>query len=47
VSTLFSKDLAAGKHSINFDASSLSTGVYFYKLESGDYVSVKKMMLMK
>jgi hypothetical protein len=47
VSTLFSKDLAAGKHSINFDASSLSTGVYFYKLESGDYVSVKKMMLLK
>jgi len=37
----------AGKHSISFDASNLPSGVYFYKLQSGDFVTSKKMILMK
>jgi hypothetical protein len=47
VSTLVSKEFEGGNHSINFDASTLPSGVYFYRLESGDFVAVKKMMLLK
>ena len=36
-----------GKHSVNFDAGELSSGIYFYKLEAGDYVDSKKMILLK
>jgi len=32
---------------MKFDASGLAAGVYFYKLESANYVSVKKMILLK
>jgi hypothetical protein len=39
--------LAAGFHELNFNASNLPTGVYFYKLESGKQLAVKKMMLLK
>jgi len=37
----------AGVHKINFDASSLNSGLYFYKLEAGSFNAVKKMMLTK
>jgi hypothetical protein len=39
--------LAAGFHELNFNASNLPTGVYFYKLESGKQLAVKKMMMLK
>jgi hypothetical protein len=41
------KAMNAGYHEITFDASHLSSGIYFYKLEAGDFVNVKKMMLLK
>ncbi len=47
VATLVNQDLQAGKYTYNFDASRLSSGVYFYTLESGKNVSTKKMMLIK
>lgn len=47
VATLVSEELSFGTHQVSFDASSLSSGVYFYKLESGKQVNVKKMMLLK
>ncbi|MBK8984256.1 MAG: T9SS type A sorting domain-containing protein [Ignavibacteria bacterium] len=37
----------AGYYSINFNASNLSSGIYFYKLSANDFTSVKKMMLVK
>ncbi len=37
----------AGNYSVTFDGSGLSGGVYFYKLEAGDFVEVKKMILIK
>lgn len=37
----------AGNYSIEFDASALSSGVYFYKLVSGNFSDVKKMILLK
>ena len=47
VVTLVNERLNAGYHEFSFDASSLSNGVYFYKLESGDFNKIKKMMLIK
>ncbi len=36
-----------GSYTVNFDASNLSSGVYFYKLAAGDFISIKKMILLK
>ncbi len=47
IETLVDKDMASGYHEINFDASGLSSGVYFYKVTSGKFVETRKMLLMK
>jgi hypothetical protein len=47
VSTLVSERLTAGKHSYDWDAGNHASGVFLYKLQAGDYVGVKKMILMK
>ena len=47
VETLYSGNKSAGEYSITWDASHLSSGVYFYKLVSGSNVITKKMMLIK
>lgn len=47
VMTLINKDMKAGHHEVSFNASKLNSGVYFYKLEAGNFSSIKKMMLIK
>ena len=48
VRTLINNEMkSAGQYTINFDASTLPSGVYLYRLQSGDFVQVKKMMLIK
>jgi len=47
VATILNEELPAGRHSVNFNASSLSSGVYFYSIESGKNVATMKMMLLK
>lgn len=47
VQTLVNGSMNAGSYSINFDASKLNSGMYFYKLESGEFKEVRKMMLVK
>jgi len=47
VQTLIDKELEAGYYEINFDASNFQSGVYFYRIQSGDFISTKKMILMK
>jgi hypothetical protein len=37
----------AGSHEIEFDASSLSSGVYFYRLYAGSFSKTKKFMVLK
>ncbi|HJY63837.1 MAG TPA: T9SS type A sorting domain-containing protein, partial [Ignavibacteria bacterium] len=37
----------AGSYQVMWDASKFSTGVYFYRLESGNFVETKKMVLIK
>jgi hypothetical protein len=38
---------AAGKYSVKWNASNYASGIYFYKLEAGNFVQVRKMILMK
>lgn len=47
VATLVNQNLQAGSYEITFNASKLTSGVYFYKLSSGDFNDVKKMILVK
>ena len=47
VQTLLNKELAAGYHEITFDAINLPSGIYFCRMESGDFNQTKKMVLMK
>ncbi len=47
VKTLENEVKNPGYYEIEFDASKLPSGVYFYKLEAGDFSSVKKMVLIK
>ncbi len=47
IKTLVSGYKTQGKYSISFDASNLSSGVYFYQITAGDFTSIKKMMLLK
>ncbi len=47
VATLVNRDQKAGSYEVNFNASKLSSGVYFYSVESGDFKAVRKMLLMK
>ena len=37
----------AGNYELTFDATNLASGMYIYRMESGNYVSVKKMMILK
>ncbi len=37
----------AGNHSINFDAGRLSSGIYFYRLQAGDEIETRRMVLLK
>lgn len=47
VATLVNEVKTTGTHEITFDASNLNSGAYFYKLTSGDFSDVKKMLLVK
>lgn len=47
VSTLVNQQMATGKYSIDFNASKLSSGVYFYRLNAGSYTETKKMIIQK
>jgi hypothetical protein len=47
VSTVLSKELNVGSYEADFNAANLPSGIYFYKLEAGNTVLTKKMMLLK
>ncbi len=47
VALLVNEQKAAGSHTVSFDATSLSSGIYIYRLNSADYNQTKKMMLIK
>ena len=47
VVTLINEEQSAGTKNITLDASELSSGVYYYRLVSGEFTSIKKLILMK
>jgi len=47
VKELANGSYTAGYYTYNFNASDLASGIYFYALRAGDFVSVKKLMLLK
>ncbi len=47
IKTLINGEQPAGNYSVDFNASNLSSGIYFYKLTAGNYSSMKKMILLK
>jgi len=47
IATLLNEVKEAGVHTINFDAAELKSGIYFYKLEFGNFFKVKKMSLIR
>ncbi|MBT8387195.1 MAG: T9SS type A sorting domain-containing protein [Ignavibacteria bacterium] len=47
VVTLVNEVKPAGKYTISFDASTIASGIYFYKLKAGSFVETRKMILLK
>ena len=47
IGTLVNEQKQAGTYQVSYNASSLSSGVYFYKITAGSFVSTKKMILVK
>lgn len=47
VATLVKEEKGAGSYTVQFDASHISSGVYFYKLQAGNYTAVRKLLLVK
>jgi hypothetical protein len=47
ITELVNDNIEAGYHQVQFDGSSLSSGVYFYRLRAGNVIQTKKFLLMK
>jgi hypothetical protein len=47
VKTLFDGNQVAGRHAVIWDASELSSGVYLYRMKSGEFTQIRKMVLMQ
>lgn len=47
VSSLIDEEKLAGIHEIEFDASNLASGIYYYQMRAGDFTETKKMILLK
>jgi hypothetical protein len=47
IETLISGERPAGIFEVTWDAKNLASGIYYYKIKAGDFIQVKKMVLMK
>ncbi|NOX66409.1 MAG: T9SS type A sorting domain-containing protein [Chlorobi bacterium] len=47
VATLVNKEQSAGNYEVQFNASSLTSGIYFYQLKAGSFIESKKMLLLQ
>jgi photosystem II stability/assembly factor-like uncharacterized protein len=47
VALLQNGEMEAGYHEVQFDGRSLSSGVYFYRIQAGDYVTTKRLLLLR
>lgn len=47
IATLVNEEKPEGSYEVEFNASSLSSGMYLYRLQTGDFIAVKKIILLK
>ena len=47
VTRLLDGSLPAGRHSVKWDATGVASGAYFYRIEAGDFVQTRRMILVK
>jgi len=47
IATLVNEEKPAGNYEVEFDATALPSGIYFYRLQANDFTQVKKMILLK
>lgn len=47
IETIVNGSLSPGTYKVNWDAAKLTSGIYFYRLQAGDFTQTKKMMLIK
>jgi hypothetical protein len=47
IAELVNQELNAGTHSVKWSADNFSSGVYFYEMKAGEFVSTKKLLLIK
>ena len=47
VTVLVDEEKAVGNYKVEFNANNLSSGVYFYRIQAGEFVDIKKLVLMK
>ena len=47
IANIVNEEKTAGKYQVEFDGSSLASGIYFYQLQAGSFIETKKMVLMK
>ncbi len=47
IATLVNENMQAGYHNLTFNGVNMASGVYFYRITAGDFINVKKMVLVK
>jgi hypothetical protein len=47
IATLVNEEKPAGTYEVEFNGTALPSGIYFYRLKAGDFVEIKKMVLLK
>ncbi len=47
IKTLVNEQKSAGEHEVDFNSTDLTSGIYLYKIETGNFVATKKMILLK